>query len=197
GTSAGEGPRVARPGGERSQQGAATSPPLFLGLVDERLQTAPLRHRETGVVHLEERGHGPPGRAAEERVEQVAERRTARRRRLERGRIDVAGAVVLLLEPSLADEDTEGRPHGGGRGGVGQGGADVGGAGAPEPVDDVHGLALAPAEAGVACPALARPPRRRAALARHGSLILHSLLKTQHHAKKSTSRTAADAALQR
>src|SRR6185503_12877714 len=154
-----------------SQPKASISSPLSLGVVDQLLETPPLAIGEAGVFHLDEGRHRAVCRPPEERVEQVAEGRPAGGLGRQRGKVDVTRTVVLVPQPALPDQDPErGSDRRIGRG-LGHLRADLCGRGPAEPVDDVHHLALAPAEP------LVVPCHD----ADYGSLVL----KKQHCAEKS------------
>ena len=63
-----------------------------------------------------------------------------------RGRIDVAGAILLVLELPLVLEDAQHRPHRGVARRIRHFGEDLGSGGATEAVDHAHDLPLAAAE---------------------------------------------------
>jgi hypothetical protein len=91
-------------------------------------------------------GDGVGERAVEERLHHTLKRRFAGLGPRLGGQENVARAVLAVFEMALLLEDSEERPDGGLAGGLGQRCVDIRRGGLTARKNDVHNLALAPAE---------------------------------------------------
>src|SRR5258705_224161 len=128
---------------------AIMSTALLARIRDECAQPVELSFRQSRRGEIEERGDRLLRRSVKKRVQQLAQRRLPRPFPRDRRDKHVARAVFFVAEVPLVFEHPQQRPYRRVAGRVGQARHHFGRGSATRSVDDVHDLALAPAQLGV------------------------------------------------